>query len=731
MAFSTLASSVRWTNENPAIYLKFEYDRRRSGADMEYRLRVTVSTVSGQSWYGYPIVLAASIAGVSRLSGISLKAASPSQWTSEIVYDSTWFTVANKASGTTAVSFTITSGSGSSRSGTYNYNMAVDAGKATLTVGNGTLGTQQTLTVNGQGSGLTYTITYVCGSLSGTIVTATSSTNIGWTPPLSLAAANTTGTSVSVKLTLATYASGSLVGSNSYTITCAIPASVKPSCSMTLEDTTGIDDIYGSPVQGLSKIKVTVSATTAYGSSIESYRIVANGVTYSGSTATTAELQKSGTSTVTVTVTDKRGRSGTATYNMTVQAYQAPSVSKLQVRRCNQDGTLNDRGQYVRVDFSATVQNLGNNNTASYKLRYKKSTVETFTTVNFSELADQFTVTDKRYIFQADDGSSYNVEVEVQDKHRTTVATTRASTGFTLIHYGSDGKSIAFGKLSEKSGFMEVALDAELTGTTIQKGNSFCFSSGGTAGSTGYVQIATITVLRAAADNPIVFELVRRRVNGPMKVQFRFTATDNTTPEVQSITYEGENYGAFLCPLSASSWGLYVQKGLGNDIITVQRWYTSDRMLEPANPRIAVVFTGSFADTLPDPFYRATPAKLRSLLDFIYPVGSIYLAYNHTDPGTIFGGTWERINNRFLWACDADGTIGSMGGSATHTLTINEMPKHGHGSVYTQHVDGEKNLAWYTVAGNSIGYDAVFVGGGQAHNNMPPYIHIAAWRRTA
>jgi hypothetical protein len=114
-----------------------------------------------------------------------------------------------------------------------------------------------------------------------------------------------------------------------------------------------------------------------------------------------------------------------------------------------------------------------------------------------------------------------------------------------------------------------------------------------------------------------------------------------------------------------------------------------------------------------------------------YPVGSIYIAYSHTNPGTLFGGTWERITNAFLWAADASGTIGQTGGEKTHTLTTAELPKHTHGAVYSQNAAGDKTQAWFSTSGDKLAYGTVEAGGGQPHNNMPPYIQVSIWRRTA
>lgn len=185
------------------------------------------------------------------------------------------------------------------------------------------------------------------------------------------------------------------------------------------------------------------------------------------------------------------------------------------------------------------------------------------------------------------------------------------------------------------------------------------------------------------------------------------------------------------------------------------------------------------------------------LLDKVYPIGSIYLAYNHTSPASLFGGTWARISQQFLWAASADGTIGATGGAETHILTINEIPSHTHtftgSSVTTSsdgahtHTKGTMNItgtinavmmddgltistsgafsntlarerSWSGTSGSAsykISLNAAnnwsgetssggahthtlttagsnsSTGEGAAHNNMPPYIQVSMWRRTA
>lgn len=117
-----------------------------------------------------------------------------------------------------------------------------------------------------------------------------------------------------------------------------------------------------------------------------------------------------------------------------------------------------------------------------------------------------------------------------------------------------------------------------------------------------------------------------------------------------------------------------------------------------------------------------------------YPVGAIYLSVTDANPAALFGGTWERIGGRFILGADSTYAAGSVGGEAVHTLTVDEMPKHNHG------------LDNYNSAGNAtpfltvqhqdkIGYggnvQTMYAGGGKAHNNMPPYLAVFMWKRTA
>lgn len=119
----------------------------------------------------------------------------------------------------------------------------------------------------------------------------------------------------------------------------------------------------------------------------------------------------------------------------------------------------------------------------------------------------------------------------------------------------------------------------------------------------------------------------------------------------------------------------------------------------------------------------------------LYPIGSIYMSVVNINPSEYFGGTWERFGEgRTIVSVDSSqsdfNTSMKIGGEKTHTLTIKEMPAHNHPLKYGTGGSG----AWGTNINqsgstSSDNFAIANTGGGQAHNNMPPYITVYMWRR--
>ena len=127
----------------------------------------------------------------------------------------------------------------------------------------------------------------------------------------------------------------------------------------------------------------------------------------------------------------------------------------------------------------------------------------------------------------------------------------------------------------------------------------------------------------------------------------------------------------------------------------------------------------------------------------VYRIGTIYMSTSSTSPGSIFGGGWEQIKGRFLLGAGNNYTVNSTGGSATVTLTANQIPRHTHaaGATNVKYLTIDNSgSSWKipitsgSVSGDSYGMagfttNTASTGGSQSHDNMPPYLVVYMWRR--
>ena len=172
--------------------------------------------------------------------------------------------------------------------------------------------------------------------------------------------------------------------------------------------------------------------------------------------------------------------------------------------------------------------------------------------------------------------------------------------------------------------------------------------------------------------------------------------------------------------------------------------------------------------------------NIQQIFNLIYPVGSYYMSSSATNPGTLFGGTWEQIKDRMIMAAGSNYSVGTTGGSSSHThtsaahthttaghtLTVNEMPIHKHTELATFHQGNDtqsygsgsifNSSARYSYTGGAAMQNVLATanenctgdaGGGASHSHgdtgsttpgatgssssLPPYIVAYIWRRTA
>ena len=155
---------------------------------------------------------------------------------------------------------------------------------------------------------------------------------------------------------------------------------------------------------------------------------------------------------------------------------------------------------------------------------------------------------------------------------------------------------------------------------------------------------------------------------------------------------------------------------------------------------------------------------VENICNSIYPVGSIYMSTNTTSPAQLFGGTWEKIEDKFLIGASDNYLVNSTGGEATHTLTQLEMPSHTHApntkvlntpenntfefqiardlnSQSTARYQVAKGTDYWVIGASPTAADFInkydvdvatttaATGGSAAHNNIPPYFAVHIWKR--
>lgn len=320
------------------------------------------------------------------------------------------------------------------------------------------LGSAVTIYTNRASTAATHTLSYSFGSTSGTIATSVGAST-SWTPPLTLAQQVPSATSGLCTITCQTYVNSTLTGTKTVTLTLTVPSTVVPTISTisATEATSGIAAQFGAYVRTKSTVTVTISASGTQGSSISSYRTTIAGATYTAATFTTATLNTAGSNTISVTVTDSRGRTATKTSTITVVDYSPPSLTHLSAQRCNSDGSAAQMdGTKVRITTAGSVSSVGSKNTVSCTVYYKLSTATSWSTSTTLSASNYAVVATNKLLGQTFDAlKSYDIKVRLTDFFGYVEQTVNVGTKQVMMDFYKDGSGIAFGKVAESSSKVE------------------------------------------------------------------------------------------------------------------------------------------------------------------------------------------------------------------------------------------------------------------------------------
>ena len=379
-------------------------------------------------------------------------------------------TIAHNANGTKTCSFSATAGINVTLGGTYYGNVTASGSGTFDTIArastissvtssvaiNGT--NEVTVNITRAASSFTHTVVFSFGSYSKTTTGVGTSTS--YVIPTSWINAIPSATSGTAKVTVTTYSGSTKIGSAvSKNFTVTVPATVVPTISgVTISEAeAGLAAQFGAYVQSKSKLAVAITAAGVYSSTIKSYKTTIQGANFTARSFTSGMLSKSGTSTITITVTDSRGRTASTTRSLTVIAYAAPKITSFQAFRCLADGTENYDGTYVSAAINFSISPISDKNTAAYTLEYKLSSADEWTTLTSGAVyALKDNIVSSSGSFGQD--NSFDLRLSVTDFFTTVRSTTQIPTAFTLIDYNASGRGIAFGKVSELEEGMEINL---------------------------------------------------------------------------------------------------------------------------------------------------------------------------------------------------------------------------------------------------------------------------------
>ncbi|WP_458398047.1 DUF859 family phage minor structural protein [Anaerotignum sp.] len=379
-------------------------------------------------------------------------------------------TVAHSADGTKTCSFSATCGINVTLSGTYYGNVTASGSGTFNTIARASTISSVTSSVSVTGSNaVTVNITRAASSFTHTVVFSFGSysntqtgvgTSASYTIPQTWLNAMPNGTSGTAKVTVTTYSGSTKIGSAvSKNFTLTVPSTVVPTISaVTLsEAVSGIAAQFGGYVQNKSKIAVKITASGSLSSTIKAYKTTIQGANFTAASFTSGFLTKSGTSNVTVTVTDSRGRTASTTKSITVIAYSAPTITSFQGFRCLANGTENYEGTYLNVTPNFSISPVGDKNTKSYSVEYKLKSATSWTTLTSGAVYALNKAIISTSGFMSVD-NSYDIRLSVTDFFTTVRSTIEIPTAFTLLDFNASGKGIAFGKVSEMNEGIEFAL---------------------------------------------------------------------------------------------------------------------------------------------------------------------------------------------------------------------------------------------------------------------------------
>lgn len=464
-----------------------------------------------------------------------------------------------------------------------------------------------------------------------------------------------------------------------------------------------IDGYWGLCLQGYSKCSASLTGYSGgVGASVSSISISGGGFISASDSLITGFMPSDGTITFTATVKDSRGRSASTNASIDVTAYTNLSITQKNAYRCNADGTVNKMsGRSIAISVSYQYTQVGENavNVRVFWREYGDNT--------WTEIADWNNANGYQGVILPDEASvdkRYEIRFLVTDAASQAEQVVIVPPCSMFMVWNKVKNAFGFGTYPE--GEKQLALADDWT--LLARGRDLASNDHHRCDTTGNTKSlwdhSGLTTRFYHPDD---------MTNQPTSYGNLLTVAHDT--EVSQLWFEQAKGSLYHRQGNATGWD-----------------GSADNVGDDANQWVKLV-------------------DENNLLDIAYPVGAIYISASSTSPASILGGTWTQLSGRFLLACNDTYRAGSTGGDASVTLSAANLPSvtgqiefHSAASATTVYKvsgcfsSGMTNANSYRTGGSassgaaSIGKINFSNGGsGTAHNNMPPYLSVYMWQRTA
>ena len=515
------------------------------------------------------------------------------------------------------------------------------------------------------------------------------------------------------------------------------------------------NDLTGSNkkvIKGISDIKVTCTQASPQGQATISKYTATSGTSTNTTTDTSSpviNLTNVNANSMSVQAIDSRNKSKSVTkYYDTFIDYFAPTLSSANVARADGVGAninVNLTGKYCNWSGLATT-----NAMQQVSLQYKLKGASQYTTISGVNLTitnnnGNFTVSGLITGNLFNTANEYDLLITLKDKLNNLTYLCSIPTGKALLWRDLANSRLGIGKKPTQTLDVNgnIYSSNNINSKIVTATDYGEFPNGfrgktiaGGAGTSGYFYVFDMTTTDVYQNQFISFDVLQRNRRGHIDLQFKSSGAKGTM-EISTIRKQG-NIDVYYTN-SNNVFSLYIKKSESYDNMEI---INLEKSLYMKNT--IITWKNITVSSLPSGYVTVT---MNSLINDIYPVGSIYMSYKSTSPATLFGGTWEQLKNHFLFATNAtsgdkggygNGT-GTSSGSTKLTAAQSGLPSH-------QHALQNANPGGTTVGWTNYGVDAItnkgytgnvrtgYTGGlsaSEGHTHTIPYIEVYVWRRTA